>query len=54
MELSNSNINICFISSQKKAVFIFQETETPKKWLLFSQEKAFIIFQETENTKKNS
>ena len=46
MELSNSNIKNFFIFSQKKAVLIFHETETPEKFLIFSQEKAFLIFQE--------
>ena len=36
MELSNSNIKNFLIFSQKKAVHIFQETETPKTFLLFS------------------
>ena len=46
MELSNPNIKNFFIFSQKKAVLIFHETETPEKFLIFSQEKAFLIFQE--------
>ena len=39
MKLSNSNIKIFLILSQKNAVLIFQETESPQK---------FLIFQETE------
>ena len=43
MEISNSNI---------KTFLIFQETETPKKLLIFSRKKAFLIFRETETPKK--
>ena len=43
MDLSSSNIKKFLTFS-----LIFQETETPKKFLIFSQEKAFLIFQETE------
>ena len=39
MELSNFNIKKFLILSTKKAVLIFQERKTPKK---------FFIFQETE------
>ena len=39
MKLSNSNIKKFVIFSQKKAILIFQETETPKN---------FFIFRETE------
>ena len=35
-----------------KAVLIFQEMKTPKKFNIFSQKKAFLIFQETETLKK--
>ena len=31
---------------------ILQETEIPKKFLIFPQKKAFLIFQETETQKK--
>ena len=41
MELSNSNI---------KKFLIFQETETPKKLLIFSQKK--VVFWKTETPKK--
>ena len=36
MELSNSNTKNFLIFSQKKAVLIFKETETKKKFLIFS------------------
>ena len=31
---------------------IFQETKTPKKFLIFSEKKGLIIFQKTETSKK--
>ena len=55
MELSDSTFNKILIFSPKKifyflkkAVFIFQEMETMKKFLIFSQKKAFLVFHETE------
>ena len=42
MKLSSSNIKKFLMFSQKKALLIFWETETPKK---------FLIFRETENLK---
>ena len=41
MELSCSNI---------KKFLMFQETETPKKFLIFCQKKAFLIFPEMETS----
>ena len=35
-------------------LFIFQETKTPKKLLIFSRKKAFLIFWEMETPKKIS
>ena len=46
-----SNIKTFLIFSQKKAVLIFQETETRKKFI-FSQKKTFLKFQETKILKK--
>ena len=40
-----------FYSNIKKFV-IFQETGTPKKFIIFSQKKASLIFQKTEILKK--
>ena len=40
-----------FIPPREKFL-ILQETEAPKKFLIFSQKKAFLIFLETENPKK--
>ena len=40
------------IFSQKKAVLRYQETKTPKQFLVFSQKKAVVIFQERESQKK--
>ena len=37
MKLSSSNIKKFPIFSEKKAVLIFQETEAPKKFIIFSQ-----------------
>ena len=45
-------ISYALTFSQKKAVPIFQETETPKKFLIFSRKKAFLVFQETETPNK--
>ena len=61
MEFSNSSIKNLFMFSQKKAVLIFPESETEKRFLIFSQEKVyisgnekplkiFLIFQETERS----
>ena len=47
-----SNIKKLLIFSQKKAVLIFQETETLKEFLIFSRKKTFLIFRETETPKK--
>ena len=43
MEVSNCNIKQVLIFSQKKAVFIFQETETPKKILIFQENELSYI-----------
>ena len=37
MELSSSNIKKKFMFSQKKALLIFWEMETPKKILIFEE-----------------
>ena len=37
---------------KNKKYFIFQEKETPKKFLVFSQKKAFLIFWETKTLNK--
>ena len=47
MELSNSNIKLFAIFSQKKSVLLFQETKTK------TQEEAFLMFPD-KKTKKNS
>ena len=47
-----SNIKKFLIFSQKKAVLIFQGTETPKKFFILSQKKGFLIFWKTEALKK--
>ena len=52
MGLSSTNIKKFLSFSCEKAVFIFQETKTPKEFLTCSQEKAFLIFQETETAKR--
>ena len=52
MKIFSSNIKAFLIFSQKKAVLILQETETPKKILTFYQKKAFLIFREMETPKK--
>ena len=52
MKFFSSNIKKFFIFSQKKAVLILQETETPKKFLRFYQKKAFQLFREMETPKK--
>ena len=44
MDLSNSNIKKLLTFSQKKVVFIFQETQTTEKLLIFSQKKVSLIF----------
>ena len=44
MDLSNSNIKKLLTFSQKKVVFIFQETQTTEKCLIFSQKKDGLIF----------
>ena len=43
---------IFLLFSQGKAVLIFQQTATPKKFLIFSEKKVVLIFQETETLKK--
>ena len=48
IDLSNSNIKKLLTFSQKKVVFIFQETQTTEKLLIFSQKKVSLIFQETK------
>ena len=44
MDLSNSN---------NKKFLLFQETEIPKKFLIFSQKKIVLIFSEMETRKKS-
>ena len=48
MESYSSNIKKFLIFFQKKAFLIFEETETPKKFLIFWN---FVIFQETKTLK---
>ena len=43
MELSGTNIKKSLIFSQKNAFLIFQETETPKKFLIFQERELFYI-----------
>ena len=43
MELSTFNIKKFYIFPRKKAVLIFQETETPKKLLIFLETELFYI-----------
>ena len=56
MELSNSNVKKVLIFSQKKAVLIFQETETskekPRTNSLYFKGQNFLTFQETESLEK--
>ena len=48
----NGNPKKFLIFSQKEAVLILQETETPIKFLIFCRKKAFLFFWETETLKK--
>ena len=48
----NGNPKKFLIFSQKEAVLILQETETPIKFFIFCQKKAFLLFWETETLKK--
>ena len=43
MELSGSGIKNFLIFLQKKVIFIFWETETPKKFLVFQETELFYI-----------
>ena len=52
-ENSNSYIKTFPIFSQKRAVFIFQEMETPKKFLFFLKRKLFLYFM-NRKPEKNS
>ena len=51
-ENSNSYIKTFPIFSQKRAVFIFQEMETPKKFLFFLKRKLFLYFMNRKPRKK--
>ena len=52
IELSRSNIKKFLIFSLKRAVLIFQETQTSKKFLIFSQKKVLLIFGKTKTLQK--
>ena len=43
MELSGSGIKNFLIFLQKKVIFIFWETETPKKFLVFQEKETSYI-----------
>ena len=52
MELSGSSMKKIFVFSQKKSSLIFQETKTPKKFLIFSLKKGFSYISGNGNSEK--